>query len=222
MKQWDSPQMALQFIVGLFLVIGLFSSVIYGTKQLSFLIKFGQSSHATTIDLTKKDIKNIPAGAVEIIGYPSYEISDVYTDYTGDLLDEVTYFYFALLHKPGEKISDQSPLILIKRKKITSTYTTETQQPLSQNGLVTIRGIVGYHADTKIKKTIQNQFFNDFSSGSNKIVLLDESKHVPTFKKLLLWFLPVIVGFTAGLLLVIRWIFALKIQYFSSSSDNQR
>lgn len=208
--QWDSPQMGIRLIIGLILTLGLYGFVWDGIVTLSYQTKQTEQQ----IDLVNASDYTVQSGYTTVQGYPSYVLDNEYVDYTGDLLDTVTYHYIALLTDPNTKIPRQSPLILVKLDTANTTYSKVDTISYDPTQAIQIQGTIGFTADQRLKEFSKEQFLQDFAYPDTKIVILDEAKQVPQLNKLLTWFIPVTLTFLVGLFFVLQWLYALKTQFF--------
>jgi hypothetical protein len=213
--------MGIQFTIGLMLVLGLASTVLYGIKKSIFFIDSNSNFEYEKIDLIQQaEPYSVSPGLVEIVGYPSRELYDTHIDYSSDLLASVTYSYIAVTPKPQEKIHPDSPLLIVRRADVLTSYDTKETNPLDPNTPISIKGILGYHADSNIPDTIKDQFIDKLGHKNSTILTITEDTQIPAKATFLIWFIPVLLSFGIGLFLVLRWLYALKIQFLSPQPKN--
>ena len=190
-SSWDSPRSAAKLIIGLFLVIGLFSFFVFGIKQLLFIREHNISLSPTKINLLETPDAHFGKGYFEVTGFLGGPMEYIY--YGGDT--GATTFYYYTLSSHSEK-----PDIKLLVRDNNNPPSLEAIEPT----MITLQGIIGIEsAPSEIQKPFKN---------NPPLLILDAVP--PKLSTLLRWFIPVGIGFLVGLFLVIDWLYRAKKQNF--------
>lgn len=194
-QSWDSPRSAAKFILGAFLIVGLFQFVKLGYEEVFFLIQEGENPKPTVIDLTKTpDLQRLPRGYVQVTGYPVQQETSTYIDAQAPSFFSADSYIVKLSSSPQP--GTNRIFVEIKRKEVTTPANPSVPRSLDPNKIVQFTGIHGYHASLRAPLS------------------LDEGAALPKWDTLLLWFLPAHILFLTGIIFLFSWGRQVKKQMF--------
>lgn len=188
---WDSPSAALKLILGLFLFVGLFSFFVHGIRTFQ-LLRIAHSNTPEQRDL-RTLTKSNARGFMEVTGYVGEPIASTFIDPFSSLTPRTTNYY--PLYADGVPQLHEPPIA-------PQLFVQEGNQVWKENTQVTVKGIVGFE---KLPRDLKSY---------GKIPLLVPADQAPQMSRVLMWFIPVSIGFFAGLFLILQWIYLVKSQFF--------
>lgn len=199
---------AIRFILGLFLIVGLSSTVLHYARKVLFLVNQGSHTVVQTANILKTPDVPLKNGLGLVQGYVLRNARETYTDLTSDLLDSVTYSYVLL----GSDVTPTPQrLIIVGRKEVESTYSTQTVQDLPFGTIHTAAGVIGFHAHGP-SKSVREELLKDFPAARD-VVILDEGATVPKPTPTIVWFGLTLGAWVLGVILLIQWIRAVNKEY---------
>lgn len=184
---WDSPGAALKLILGLFLFVGLWSFFVHGIRTFQLL----RTAHSNTPEqrelstLTQSNAR----GFIEVSGYVGKPISSTFIDPFSSLTPRTTNYYPLY----SEVSQTSAPQLFVREGE---------GQVFEENARVTVKGTVGIEKLPRDLKEYKN------------IPLLVLADQAPQMSRVLMWFIPVSIGFFVGLFFVLQWVIVLKSQFF--------
>lgn len=188
---WDSPSAALKLIFGIFLFIGLWSFFVHGIRIFQ-VSRSANSSVAVPKELSTLTPENA-RGFIEVTGYIGKPIASTFIDPFSSLTPRTTNFYPLYAEPVSARGVEAQPRLFVRESE---------NQVLEENAEIKVKGVVGIEKYPRDLKTYR------------AIPLLVPSEQGIQISKILMWFIPVSIGFFAGLFLILQWICLLKIQFF--------
>ncbi len=186
MKQWDDSSSAARFIIGLFLAVGFFSFFINGIQQVAFVINEGND-----------------AAPKKVVGYVGAYVSTKYGPINENDLKTLTKWYVSVHDAATTKKA--SAIVYVDNSL---EYLGLTQQP-EYKDWVSFEGIRGYHGGS-LSGEVKEAFERQGIVVEPETVYLNATEKPPHLQSLLIWFIPVTLGFLSGLFLVVDWLVLLK------------
>lgn len=184
------------FLIGLFLLVGLFSFVIHGVKVGLFFIHEGARPTFQNVELS--ELRDAGDGLVRVKGYV---LDGITASSTSDTTTDVRTSYVVVSTSP--RLDTGSEVIFVE------LLDEGVPTPGAQ---IAVSGVVGYFADQPSSEVMAT--LRSFVPEAQKPIFLMQLEVEPRLGSYLMWFIPLLCVWIAGGVVFVRSLSQIKKHYW--------